>query len=365
MRIMTCVAFLLSVAVISGCSSRGLISSLEDINAESAKEGRWKVPQYRTLSIPGMLPFPDVGLVDFYKPNRYPSTAVGLSPNKSYVAEAKIEATTCKQECLIGIRDQLLTVQKKAENLITMRMQLSALRAHAENPDLDAAVKATAQSDYSQAMTGYATKSGEFAEAQENVTKLIKNSGVMIYRWTSSDSAQGKGEAGSFLSFGGKKSKIYNGFALISGIRTKTLHVGDDFPDSWGSLDLTFRFPKNYRNRFEMTTFVMQAQYVAYVSSADLESLIEGKISGSSQQLGDIKETLSSLDKIELGMVVSRMSNLYNSGVIGDVKRKNHDISWADFVKNPTAGEDDWHTFYAVKSDFRGLMKMRRNQGWW
>ena len=79
--VLTCSIFLLSGC----CSTGGLITSLEDLTTESSKEGRIKVPQYRVISVPGILPFADAGSLQFYKPKRKPSTAIGLSHGNSYI----------------------------------------------------------------------------------------------------------------------------------------------------------------------------------------------------------------------------------------------------------------------------------------
>lgn len=66
-RSLSCFIGVMALAVLSGCASTsgGIITSLEDLSTESVREGWFKVPQYRVASIPGWLPFSDVGALYF------------------------------------------------------------------------------------------------------------------------------------------------------------------------------------------------------------------------------------------------------------------------------------------------------------
>lgn len=117
--------------VLGGCSSTGgMITSLEDLTTESSKEGWSKVPQYRVISVPGILPFADAGSLQFYKPKRKPSSAIGLSNGDSYIMQSVIDSE-CDEVCLSTIRDNLLLLRGKAEALVEARVNLTSIASSA------------------------------------------------------------------------------------------------------------------------------------------------------------------------------------------------------------------------------------------
>src|SRR5512134_1882881 len=122
-----------SVIALFGCNTTGgLITSLEDLSTESVKEGLIKIPQYRVASIPGWLPFPDVGGLYFYKPNRKPASAIGLSPGKeSFKLVSEIDGKNCTRECLVTLRDQITTLGGLAQELVQAQVDLSTLQVKA------------------------------------------------------------------------------------------------------------------------------------------------------------------------------------------------------------------------------------------
>ncbi|MCG8345201.1 MAG: hypothetical protein MI685_08610 [Chlorobiales bacterium] len=116
------------VFVVAGCSSTsGLITSLEDLTTESRKEGMFKLPQYRVISVPGILPFADAGSLQFYMPRRKPSTSIGLSDSySSYVLESVIDGE-CNQNKFLTIRDNLMRLREKAENFVESKINLTKI----------------------------------------------------------------------------------------------------------------------------------------------------------------------------------------------------------------------------------------------
>ncbi len=339
-----------------GCTATkpGLITTLEDLNTESQKEGLIKVPQYRVISVPGQLPFTDVGGLYFYKTKRKPSSAIGLSPDTSFIAENIIEST-CGKDCLIAIRDNLINVRKAALNLLDDKIKLTnAMYGQAPPENASAAEIAKYNAEITSAKDKYEITRAGFDALQDQVAKAVKDTGVFIYRWSASSNIEGSADLGSILSASKHKQEIYNGFALLSSLRTATLFVGPDLLEAWPKLDKT----SNYSNRFELTTYVMQSRYALYMSEYDLQSIFQAKLDASYQQLSNVPETLRNLDRIELGVILAKLSNLSNMGFSGEVQRDITPIRWNQQGLEEILKLSHWQTVFTVKSDLGDIIEM-------
>jgi len=340
---------LLAGVILSGCSSTGgQISSFEDLTTEAKKEGWIKIPQYRVISIPGMLPFSDVGGVHFYIPKRKPSSAIGISVAKSYAIETTINST-CDQNCLTSIKKKILLVKSTAANLIVAKIGITRLLSSVPKADTSAIMAATSK---------YDTIRADLDTKHQDAMNEIKNNGVLVFRWNTNTKKSGSLGFGEIFGISGAKDEAQSGFGLISGLKTSTLYLGEDIKDTWGSLNSE----SNYNNRIEVTTYAMQAQYIVYMSEYDLSSSLSANLKASYSQLSNLSETIKNLDSIEIYVTLAKVLNLSNIGVIGNSKRIKVDVDW----KNPNLFEspsrlDGWQTIYAVKSDLKNLLEMSEN----
>jgi hypothetical protein len=347
--------FLLSVFILQGCGSKGgLITSLEDLTTESSKEGFFKNPQYRVVSIPGLLPFVEVGSLHFYKARRKPSSAVGLSVDKSYVMESVIESE-CDSKCLSEIRDKLLQLRSKAEAVIEARIKLTEVIASAPKDKAQTNLYTAYKQEKLIAQTNYSNVRGELDILHQNVVKSMNHNGLLVFRWNTSSEQSGSTGAGSLFGASGSNEESYSGFALVSGLRLATLYLGKDLVNAWPALDTSTK----YSNRFELTTHVMQAQHIIYIAEYDLQRSISAKLSASYEQLANLPETIKALDQIEIEATLSKISNLSNMGVMGKTKRSTRDVDWTSpaGIRN-LADLDGWQTFFAVKSDLTDLIDL-------
>ena len=305
---------ILFVAGLSGCASTGgIITSLEDLSTESVKEGFIKIPQYRVASIPGWLPFSDVGGLYFYKPSRKPASVIGLSPGASFELISEIPGG-CNQECLVKIRDHITTLGTRAQTLVQARVDLSVLKAKQPvnvSDEKNKAIVDDAKDEYKQAQIA-------FNSSYETLVESIKENGVLIFRWTTDSTRTGSLGLDGLFGVSANENQKRNGFALVSGIRTKTLFVGNELFCAWKELDKESRF----HNRFEMTTHIMQAKNIMYGNIADVSLYADAKIEASAQQLANLPDTFKALTKIEIAMALSSISNLSNIGVMGKMKRE-------------------------------------------
>lgn len=337
-------------AALTGCASTGgIITSLEDLSTESVKEGFIKIPQYRVASIPGWLPFSDVGGLYFYKPSRKPASVIGLSPGNSFELVSEIPSN-CDETCLVHIRDHITALGTLAQTLVQTRVDQSILQ---DKPSVNATDTAY-QARVENASKEYKQAQSEFNKSYEDVVKSINSNGVLIYRWSTDSTQSGNLGLDSLLGVSAQENHKLNGFALVSGVRTKTLFIGDDLLSSWKQLNKGSRFS----NRFEMTTHIMQAKNIMYGNISDVSMYAQAKIEASYQQLANPTETLKALTKIEIGMALSKVSNLSNIGVMGNMKRTVLPILWDDGSLKKRLADDNWLTFYSVESDFTDMIEL-------
>lgn len=211
----------------------------------------------------------------------------------------------------------------------------------------------------SAATTSHRAVQKKLNDAYEKVVKAMKDHGVLIYRWSLESSQSGSVGLGGLFNASAQENQKRNGFALVSGVRTKTLFVGTDLLDAWPVLDTD----SNYSNRFEMTTHIMQARHILYGNVSDAAVYAQAKLEASYQQLANLPETLKTLTNIEVGMALSRVTNLSNIGVMGGIKRSTRAVAWSEADLRRRLAEPGWLTFYSVESDFtdlRDLLKKKR-----
>lgn len=342
-------SFAVIFASLAGCTTTGgLITSLEDLTTESTAEGFFKIPQERVASIPGWLPFADVGGLYFYKAKRKPAAAIGLSPGDSFELVSEIPGQ-CNDDCLLKIRDNITELDIDAQTLVQARVDLSARQsnAHADAKTVE------------EAKTNYKKAQDNFNDSYKKVVLAIRKNGVLIYRWATNSSQSEELNAGSFLNTSSKQEQKRNGFALVNGIRTKTLFIGEDMKkEGWKKLDASTRFA----NRFLITTYVMQTKNILYGSVADLSTFAHAKVQASYQDLKNAPE-LFKLTQIEIEMTLAKISNLSNIGMMGNMSRKTNPVKWdegADLRKR--FEEDTWLTFYSVESDYTDLLDLLKQK---
>lgn len=342
--------------ILNGCSSTGgQITSFEDLTTESSKEGWSKVPQYRVISIPGLLPFSDIGGVHFYKARRKPSSAIGLSNTaSSYIVERTINGS-CDMSCLAKVRDKIMQVKVAGANLVEDKVNLTRMRSKQLSSDASDEDKKRYQKNLKAVYDQYAKTRVDLDSKHKKAVESITNNGVLVFRWNTGTKKSGAFGLGSI--FGGSASidETQSGFGLVSGLKLSTLYIGNDIMNVWGRINTKYR----YSNRFEITTYAMQAEHIMYMSEYDLSSALGTKLKASYSQLANAGDTLKQLDNIEIEAALSKVSNLSNIGVIGASKSNIIIIDWSRPGSIGMVNRNDgWQTIYAVKSDLEDLLDM-------
>src|SRR5690349_15717928 len=209
----------------AGCANhnRAIIRSFEDITSGKHKEG-WRFSQVHAASVTGLLPFESVGESYFFSDKRGVLTGVGISDVQEnnargestitykLVREYASEATVAD---LISARDGI--ADSTAWSIKALRAQRAYWLALTNQSALADELKKEYES---------AEKKADAAWKQ--VQTAIGKKNVLLFRWDASSSRSGLLKAASFFSLGGTKDTAQQGYGLVAGLRTSTLHVGTD-----------------------------------------------------------------------------------------------------------------------------------------
>jgi hypothetical protein len=344
-RINNIVGFFIATGLLflSGCSSNtGLITSLEDLNTNYKKEGI-KLPQTRVISVSGFLPFSETGGLYHFKAQRKPASAIGVSPDKSFILTNEIPYNGGISD-LTSIRDALLLLKNLAEKNILDKLELTRLRYE----------ETSESSEIVAAKTKYETSKLAFEQQINIVSTSITKSGIVIYRWTTQKEQSAGVTLGSIFGLSGNKAVQYNGFALVGGLRLSTLYLGNELLSQWSNLERDNR----YNARFQLTTHVMQAKHIVYLSEYDMQSKLSAQLDASYSQLKNLPETIKKLDRIEIDGVFSKISNLSNLGVISGGTWSTKPVDWSQQGLQTRLSNNGWQTFYSVDSRLGDLLEM-------
>jgi hypothetical protein len=348
--------FVVIAFLMCSCSTTsGQIASFEDLTTDSHKEGWLKIPQYRVISITGLLPFTSSGSLHFYKRKRKPSSAIGLSNKSSYVVENTVGENDCDMDCLAEIRGKILLVKNIASRLIEEKIDLIKLQSRKPVVNSSDVEISAYQTTISAAEEKYRKSRIELDAKHLEAVNAINKNGVIVFRWNTKTEKSASFSLGSLFGASGKQDKDLSGFGILSGLKIATLYVGRDVGNAFGNIDRDSR----YSNRFEITTYAMHAKHIMYMSEEDLSTSLGTNLRASYSQLENIDETAKAFDNIEMQAVLSKASNLSNIGVIGNSVRKFYSVDWNDINSTLSlSGYDGWQTIYSVKSDLIDVIDM-------
>ena len=361
-------SFLLAslVALTAGCASpRSLVDSFEVLTNETKRDGILKVPQSLIASINGMLPHADTGLSFYRKHSRTAATAIGISSDQSFRVVSVIPGTTdavCdakKKEdstaTVIAVRKSILKTRKAAIKAIGARMKVLEARA---NP----ASTVEQLADLSDKAN---TADEEFTEQLNKAVGAVKNSGVIVARWDSSQRSSAQGSADSLLSLGIEKGQRLSGFVILDGLRHSTLFIGPDIwrydppvNDDWQLFELRFPYVFSlWRTPFigryvkkdvGLVTHLVQTKALAYLQDVNLEQSLRASLEGSPEDLKRLDRAILEAEKIKIAALLNRVESLSNIGLIEGIKRSVEPIFWDDHwsrepAKNLAIGDGPEH----------------------
>jgi hypothetical protein len=385
-----------------------MVTSLDDLTAAVDQQGFLSLQQQRVLSLSGLVPSGDVGTMYRYRGDRSPFTAIGISglaptapgageppcerARASYVVRRQIDWQGTEQE-LLELRRKLVEVRFKAAELIRTRLERS-VAAGANPPDTARVGDLTASVKSSQ---------DSFDSAWKEVVEAVKRPGLMIIRTdqTRSDSLAGK--IGSVLGFGANRDQEVGGFAILAGLRTTFLFLGDDLKcsywpqplsEDWNLIGTRFPFVLDFQLPFigqcnfediQIVTTKFEAERVLYVRDQLTEAKLQASLKASVDQLKNAKKALNEVDEVAIEAVLRSVESLGNVGVLGAVKESiepldpsckfcpttrkliervaGKDTADSQASASPAAKNDiedwgKWHTVYQVLTDYDDLRFM-------
>ncbi len=156
-----------------------------------------------------------------------------------------------------------------------------------------------------------------------------------------------------------KNHPFFNG--LLGGIRSVSLNLANDYKQFFdriitnGSQNPNEEFKPKLFPKIGLTTYLLQAKYVAYVNESDVSSQISASLDLHLKELGHLQTFLADMDEIKLSTYSAINSELVNNGLVGQITWTNQPLNFADTnldceMNGETLANSDggWHTVFAV-----------------
>ena len=340
-------------------SSKGAFRSAFDDITSDAKYIHGSLMDYESvLSLNGMMPLQLPGMY-FEDPigevrsgNASPSLMTGISPKMSfrvvqtfdpvYLCENKSGNTDQKcsevdaKEIAARIRNAYLRVRPLTVQLVALRIKhalAESLRMHPENKkaakivadalDLKITDGKVAPDDLDQKirkLDGYIkTAKGKLDAANETLNTLSGASNVIVTRWTKGKKSGGSLGIGSFAGAGGSSQATESGILILAGIRTISLHAGEDFVDMLkDSDDSNGLLKKDYFSKIGIVTYVLQAKALCSISEFDAERALQIHLNLSRKTFKDALAIAKI--SVDIDAYIASATNLFSSSSVSSPK---------------------------------------------
>ena len=328
-----------AVAGTAGCASpRSLVDSFEVLTNETQRDGFLKVPQSLIASINGMLPHADTGLSFYRKHSRTAATAIGISADQSFRVVSVVPGTesTDPTAAVQAVRKSILETRTAAIQAIAARLKILEAKARNQTADQISALSDAAQE-----------KEEAFTESLNAAVEAVKDSGVIVARWDSTQQASASASADSLLSLGISKGQKLSGFVILDGLRHSTLFVGPDIwrydppvNEDWQLFELRFPyFFSLWRTPFigryvkkdvGLVTHIVQTKALAYLQDANLEQSLQANLDVSPKDLKDLSAAVLAAEKVKVAALLQRVESLSNIGLVQGIERSVEPIFWDD-----------------------------------
>lgn len=291
--------------------------------------------QQRMLSLSGLIPNAPPGAIYRYNKNRSPFTSIGVSTagkdgkTESFVYQSTIECSA-EESDLLKIRAKLVEVRRQASGLI--RMRLARLSAS------DAELKSmTAKIDAAQIA---------FDKALGEAIALVDRPGMMITRAETQSESSLSGKLGSILGLSQDTNRSKSGFAILAGLRTSFLFVGNDLAEEISKIDRNWsligrKFPfvigvwrwlpvfglklpipipgQVNREGYYIVTSRLESRHIYYAQDSLVEREIEANLKAAVKDLGRLSKKALAEESVEVNAILTAVESLGNVGIIGDV----------------------------------------------
>ncbi|MBK7900722.1 MAG: hypothetical protein KA603_01135 [Azonexus sp.] len=266
------------------------IEALDDLSNEvrsSASDPLFSFSTY--VSIAGVTPANAVQMLSYQPEGTSPSHSIFLSPKFSFsvirdfevknIGNSNDDPASHVAKLLEGVQSQALTVSK-------FDLQAAALSHLLENnlfadPQRNAGTLAQIKRmfageelnsvDQGKALLAKVTGDlakvrGELDKAREKYDSAVGSGNILVTRWEVSGATGGGATVGPIVSAGGSGSNTRTGFLVLAGMRSVSLHVGEDFFDMVRELDKDLI---DFLARVGVTTYTLQARHTAHAQELD------------------------------------------------------------------------------------------------
>jgi len=335
-------------------SGKGAFRSAFDDITSDAKYIHGSLMDYESvLSLNGMMPLQLPGMY-FEDPigevrsgNASPSLMTGISPKMSfrvvqtfdpvYLCENKSGNTDQKcsevdaKEIAARIRNAYLRVRPLTVQLVALRIKRAlaeSLRMHPENKnatkiaaevlDLKITDGKVAPDDLDQRieeLDGYIKTAKEKLDAaNETLNTLSGASNVIVTRWTKEKKSGDSLDIGSFAGAGGSSKATESGILILAGIRTISLHAGEDFVDMLKNPKGLVT--KDYFSKIGTVTYALQAKALCSISEFDAERALQIHLNLSRETFKDALAIARI--SVDIDAYIASATNLFSSSSVSN-----------------------------------------------
>lgn len=326
--------------VLAGCAGRPVMhSAFDDITSEPQVTKTPLVTYRNVISLNGLMPLHVPGML-FLEPqdagsagsgDKSPSLLLAVSPKRSMVVQATYAESDAASK-VKTLQTAYLTLRGAAIAEVAARIHYGLLEALKQTPGDDTIRQAlgfSAESATPVNVSAQVAKAGaDLAVAQKTLADARNalfsglDDNMVIANWTRKDQFQGLASVLPFLQANASRDSTASGVLILGGVRVVNVMFGEDLycmaqnaqsnPAQWAQL----------RN-VSVTTNLVQAQAVAYVSDLDVTNSLAASLKLTQQQLqallksgkaglGNSAESLSASALVASAMSVSNVGRLVN-----------------------------------------------------
>lgn len=417
---------ILTVGLISGCTSlnynnRPMTSSLTALTSESYSRTTSLINYSELLSVAGLLPMPDVGIM-YHQPDKDlfggkslgPFNSVGIARNpgvngkSSYRVIAEIDgvgehdvisAANSIDELNNAAEESVVRLLRQSVINLQLQQDKEALSALSKDDNSDSDAKAAKSlKDQKELLQSRITKLEtqkreieslvqsdkiKFLELRKRVRELTSKTGLFVVTWTTNSNTGVKASTGgspgesaitpssiveSKLGVESEESK--SGIAVLGGLKISLLFFAEDYMKMMASA----QFP-SYQELLKhvgITTGLMQTKFIAYRSTTDLKSSLSVQARFEANKLVDITpdQLIAGMNQIDLDSYLSNESSLSNKGTVGNVKWYRDDVKFSHKLcesktkDSESKGSEKQDSISKVGCEFHNMPKYsERGQG--
>jgi len=259
--------------LLSACSSRGPATiSVISLTSEhrSFKSPPFNIGFNEMLSVSGFLLAPDIKIWLAYQGSHDPETAIGIASDRSY----RLVLETAKSDA-----DEVFSAAAAVDEILRLTRRTVADAAELEEIEKSRTAGMAESGPLLRERAEFLTRRlwqtrDDLEAAEARLTAQLRKPGVVLARWERSTKGDLTVAAPPFASGEVGAGEVESGFVILGGIRIAGLFFGNDV--YWFYKQLTPMERTSVKNT-AITTYILQAQHVAYVSAADSGSRIAAR----------------------------------------------------------------------------------------